>query len=304
MTDVYICGDVNIDLLIPNITALPDGGKELVIDNIYTAIGGGAALTSLGLARLGASVDFEGSINADLYGEYIMSEFKKAGVGTRHLHFSNLNRTGISLSFTNKNDRGFITYRGTNAEIDLSSISLEHVKESRFIHITGYNGKNHDMYLDLLKKVKDLGVRVSFDLGWDDTGLWYQGIAELFDYIDVLFMNETEILHYSGKENVDEAMASFARKGMYLVVKCGKSGSKASDGERNFFCPGIEVEAVDTTGAGDSFNAGFLYGLLVGEDIEKCLKYGNICGAMSVTKYGGNTGFPDKKELLEMPGRI
>ncbi|MCR5279306.1 MAG: carbohydrate kinase family protein [Lachnospiraceae bacterium] len=300
MKDVYICGDVNIDLLIPDVTSMPAGGQELVVDNMYTAIGGGAALTALGLAKLGVSVDFEGNIHSDMYGDYIMSEFKNAGVGTEHLHFSEKNKTGISLSFTNKDDRGFITYRGTNSEIDLDSVSIEHAKESRFMHVTGYSGDKHDKYLKLLKNVKKEGVKVSFDLGWDDSGLWYKGITELFDYIDVLFMNETEILHYSGCDRLEDAIDKFRRDGMILAVKCGKDGSVACLGDKIERRKGLSVKAVDTTGAGDSFNAGFLCGLLSGRDLGDSLMYGNIAGAMSVTGYGGNTAFPDKKKLLEI----
>lgn len=300
MKDVYICGDVNIDLLIPNVTCMPKGGTELVVDNMYTAIGGGAALTALGLAKLGISVDFEGNIHSDMYGDYILSEFKKAGVGIKHLHFSEKNKTGISLSFTNKDDRGFITYRGTNSEIDLSSVSVEHAGESRFMHVTGYCGEKHDKYLDLLKRVKKAGVKVSFDLGWDDSGLWYKGITELFDYIDVLFMNETEILHYSGCDTLDEAIARFKRDDMILAVKCGKDGSVACRGAELVKRGGLSVKAVDTTGAGDSFNAGFLCGVLNGLSLSDCLMYGNITGAMSVTAYGGNTAFPDKDTLLKI----
>ncbi len=298
--DVYIYGDVNIDLLIPDVTSMPAGGEELVVDNMYTAIGGGAALTALGLAKLGVSVEFEGNIHSDMYGSYIMSEFKKAGVGIEHLHFSEKNKTGISLSFTNKDDRGFITYRGTNSEIDLGGVSIEHVKNAKFMHVTGYSGERHSMYLELLKKVKGAGVKVSFDLGWDDSGQWYSGITELFEYIDVLFMNETEILHYSGCKTLDEALDRFRRDRMILAVKCGKDGSVACHGKETVRRDGLKVKAIDTTGAGDSFNAGFLCGLIEGKDLSDCLMYGNIAGAMSVTGYGGNTAFPDKAKLLEI----
>ena len=300
MKDVYIFGDVNIDILIPNVSSMPKGGQELVVKNMYTSIGGGAALTALGLAKLGKAVDFEGTIHRDMYGEYIISEFKKAGVGTEHLHFSNKNKTGISLSFTDRNDRGFITYRGTNSEIDFKDAFLDHAKGARFMHVTGYNGNAHDIYLELLKKIKSLGVNVSFDLGWDDSGLWYEGITELFEYIDVLFMNETEILHYSRKKNVEDAIDSFIREGLCIAVKCGKNGAIARRGEEVVKRKGISVEAVDTTGAGDSFNAGFLCGILEDKSLEDCLLYGNIAGAMSVTGYGGNTNFPDREEFLKI----
>ncbi len=298
--DIYICGDVNIDIMIPDTFNLPEKGQELVINNIFSFIGGGAALTSLGLAKLGANVDFEGVIADDMYGNYIISELRRAGVNTEHLHFSNENRTGISLSFTDKSDRCFVTYRGTNSEVDLKSISMSNVENARFIHLTGYSGKErHLEYYDLLKEIKKHGTKVSFDLGWDDSGEWYEGIEELFPYIDILFMNETELKHYSRKESVEEGMKKFGRPGLTVVIKCGAKGSKALRDGKIYSCDGLKVDAKDTTGAGDSFNAGVLYGELKGAGIEKALMYGNICGALSTTQFGGNTSFPDIEQLKE-----
>ena len=136
-------------------------------------------------------------------------------------------------------------------------------------------------------------------MGWDSTGEWKKEIYELFPYIDVLFMNETEAIHYGRKETAKEAGSDFAQYCPVVALKLGKEGSIAFADGKMYQKSRYKVEAVDTTGAGDSFNAGFIYGYLSGKTVEECLSCGNACGALSVTALGGNTGFPKEEQLWE-----
>ncbi|MEG0318293.1 MAG: carbohydrate kinase family protein, partial [Niameybacter sp.] len=227
--DVYIYGDINIDLVIPGVERFPLPGQEDVVGTMNTYVGGGAAVFTLGIGKLGLKPVFQGTIGDDCYGKFIRDEFHTQNVDDTLLATSEINKTGISISFTNEKDRSFLTYRGTNDEIDLSKINLVGVRQARHIHLTGYAGsKNHHQYLDLVRKVKDVGeVSISFDVGWDDAGEWYEGIYELFPYIDVLFMNETEAIHYSRKADVRAAVLDFAKTCPQVVAKLGSEGSLA-----------------------------------------------------------------------------
>jgi sugar/nucleoside kinase (ribokinase family) len=299
--DAFIYGDVNVDIVIPGVEHFPKPGQEDVVDIMNTYVGGGAALFTLGLGKLGLYPVFQGTIGDDCYGKFILDELKEKHVDNSLLKISDINKTGISISFTNEKDRSFLTYRGTNDEINLDSIQIEQVKEAKHIHVTSYAGsKNHQQYLNLLKKVKeDNDTTVSLDVGWDDTGEWYQGIYELFPYIDVLFMNETEAIHYGRKQSAMEAITDFSKHCNLVVAKLGKEGSIAISDGKVYEAKPYQVTAVDTTGAGDSFNAGFIFGFIKGKTIMECLKYGNGCGALSVTAYGGNTAFPTEEILIE-----
>ncbi len=299
--DVFIYGDVNVDIVIPGVEHFPLPGQEDVVDIMNTYVGGGAALFALGLGKLGLNPVFQGTIGNDCYGRFILEEFQKSNTDCSLLSFSQANRTGISISFTNEKERSFLTYRGTNAEIDLDSIDLNQLQKAGHIHLTGYEGsRNHRKYVRLLQKIKELEkVTVSLDVGWDETEEWYQGIYELLPYIDVLFMNETEAVHYGRKTSAREAMEEFSGYCRVAVAKLGKKGAIACAGRKFYKADAYRVTAVDTTGAGDSFNAGFIYGFLKGKDITECLKYGNGCGALSVIALGGNTGFPAEAKLLE-----
>jgi sugar/nucleoside kinase (ribokinase family) len=299
--DAYIYGDINVDIVIPNVDHFPLPGQEDVVDVMNTYVGGGAALFTLGLGKLGLNPVFQATIGDDCYGKFILEELKDKNVETSLISISKENKTGISLSFTNEKDRSFLTYRGTNDEINLDSIKIDMVQKAKHIHVTGYEGSsNHAQYLNLLKRVKETkDITVSFDVGWDSTGEWYEGIVELFPYIDVLFMNETEAIHYGRKASAKEAIVSFSRHCKIAVAKLGKKGSMAYSEGKLYQAASYPVTAVDTTGAGDSFNAGFIYGFLKGKSIEECLKFGNGCGALSVTALGGNTGFPTEAELIK-----
>ena len=262
--DVYVYGDVNIDIVIPGVEKFPEPGQEDEVSVMETFVGGGAALFTLGVGKLGLHPVFQGEVGDDCYGELIRNKFRESHVDDSLLTVSKELKTGISLSFTNEKDRSFLTYRGTNEKISISNVDVEKVKEAAHIHVTGYAGSiNHNEYLELLKKIK----------------------------------TETEAEHYGRKESAEEAAREFAKTAGMAVIKMGKKGSIAVKDGKLYQAAPYTVEAVDTTGAGDSFNAGFVYGFLRGKSMEECLRCGNGCGALSVTALGGNTGFPTEEKL-------
>ena len=180
--DVYVYGDVNIDLVVPGVSSLPKPGQEDEVPVMDTYVGGGAALFALGIGKLGLHPVFQGEVGDDCYGELIRKEFAAKNIDDSLLGTSRTEKTGISISFTNEKDRSFLTYRGTNAGISIDKVDIEGVKNASHIHMTGYEGsKNHAAYLSLLKRVKaEPEATVSFDLGCDPTGEWYPQIKELF----------------------------------------------------------------------------------------------------------------------------
>lgn len=297
--DVFVYGDINIDLILPGVSHIPAPGQEDVVDDIHTCIGGGAALFIMGCGKLGLKTIFQTEIGQDHYGQFLLEKLESNQVDCSLVHSNEDMKTGISLSFTDEKDRSFLTYRGTNGKLDIGLLDVEAVAKSKLIHITMYAGtRNHEKYLELLRRIKEMPeVTVSFDVCWDDSGEWYEGIYELLPYIDILFMNETEAIHYSRKENVLDAMADLGKYCRVVVGKLGKKGSMAVFNGERYNKSGFTVIPKDTTGAGDSFNAGFVYGYLNGKDISQCLELGNACGALSTTAYGGNTAFPDVEEL-------
>lgn len=292
--DAVVIGDANIDLVVTGLNQIPQPGQERFVDDITMHVGGGAALFSISLAKLGLHVAFQGVLGDDGYGHYVQEQFVQYGIDTSLLKTSKTNRTGITIAINSEKDRAFITYAGSNKELQIGQIDLSQATQGRHVHVTGYRGRdNHEAFMKTVQALKDKGVTISCDVGWDDSGEWDQGVFELMRYIDVFFMNETEALHYTGADDIEESLRFMAPYSSHVVVKLGSKGALALVQGGQSFHPAYLVEAVDTTGAGDSFNAGYLYGYLSGHRVETCLRYGNACGALSVSAYGGSTGTTD-----------
>ncbi len=298
-SDVYVYGDLNVDIIVPGIREIPKSGTEAVIEKMLTFTGGGAALFAMGCAKLGLRCTLQSSVGSDCYGEYVLQELKRTGVDTSLIKKVSDEKTGVSISFTDEKDRSFITYRGTNSGISVGQMDDRLLSMTGHVHMTGYEGsKNHKEYLDKIREIHSAGnITVSFDVGWDETGEWSSSIYELMPMIDVLFMNETEAEHYSRSADPYSAAKKISEYAGTVVIKLGSKGSLACVGGTVTCAEACHAEPVDPTGAGDSFNAGFIYGYLHGMSIDRCLKAGNICGAGSVSDYGGNTGFPLEAEL-------
>ena len=301
--DALVIGDANVDLVIVGCNTLPLPGQEIFVEDMSLHVGGGAALFSLTLAKLGKNVAFKGIVGQDYYGQYVLEQFCLAGIDTSYMVRSDQNSTGISIAINPERDRSFISYAGTNAELQIDQIADLEPIPARHVHLTGYRGsRNHEAFMRVVRQLKASGITVSLDVGWDDTGEWYNGVFELMDRIDVFFMNETEALHYTGCRAIEESIGQLKARQKNVVVKRGAQGATAIIKGTVTHRAGYAVDVVDTTGAGDSFNAGYIYGYLSGMSVMECLMYGNACGAQSVQNYGGSTGAVDLTTLVAFIG--
>lgn len=298
--DVVSIGDLNIDLIVVGCEEIPGPGQEIMVENMHVHIGGGAALFSMALAKLGLRLAVNGVLGDDRNGSYIIDQFRQLNIDTSYIRLSRSNKTGISIAINPENDRSFITYTGTNAEVSLDSLDEESMRLGRHVHLTGYKGsRNHAEYMELVRRLKGWGISVSFDVGWDESGEWYEGIFELVSLVDVFFLNKVEALNYARAASMEEAIRKFSARSPHVVFKMGPEGALAVRGVERVYRSAYCVQVRDTTGAGDSFNAGYIYGMLTGKPVGQSLEYGNACGAMSVGSYGGSTGISDEAGVRE-----
>jgi len=296
--DVLVVGDVNVDLVVTGIKKMPLPGQERYVDDISLNVGGGAALSAIGLARLGMKSAVYGSIGDDFLGVYIVDILEKTGVDTSFIQKLSFSRTGISIALSWDNDRSFLTYVGSNGENDLNGISDEIISQVSHAHLAGYKAdSNHDSYVELVRKLKKAGIPVSMDVGWDESEEWSSRLFELVKLVDVFSLNETEASHYCGTDDMEKCIRMLSEYCGEVIIKMGPRGAMGMKNGSIHYCSTFPVSIVDTTGAGDSFNSGFLYGRLTGCDFRTCLIYGNACGALSTTRAGGYSAFPDKKSL-------
>lgn len=298
--DVVTIGDVNIDIVVEGCDGKPEYGREMYVRDIVSDVGGGAAICALGTASLGLKTGLCGALGDDMYSRYLLSLLEKYFVKTEFVKIIPQKKAGISIALFGEKDRSFITYTGTNNLFDIDKLNADDFKCTRHIHITGYAGlKNHDKYVKFVKAIRKNGVTVSGDVGWDPTGRWDESIYEYIKNLDIFFLNKTEALHYTRCADIQGALDKLSQYCGNVAIKLGPEGAVTKCGGEQACEPTYDSPVVDTTGAGDSFNAGYIYGFLSGADLSDRLKYGNACGTSSVSKKGGRLNFKSAAELNE-----
>lgn len=295
--DVLILGDINPDIMMVDYARLPNPGEEVHVKKAYMELGGGAANCAAGLAKLNLKVAIYGFLGNDSFGQQLLLKLRELGISTDLICVRDDLSTGVSVALTNSEDRAFVTFEGANSEFDISKVPDEVIKQAKHVHALYYNETKNEMYQDFFKKVRSLGITSSFDIGYDVTETWNENIFDVVKYVDIFMPNEKESISYTRKQTAEEALEFMSKIGSTVVVKKGNNGSI---GYRNGEFASSEpflAKCVDTTGAGDAFNAGFIYGWLQNQSLEDCLTIGNATGSRSVQRYGGNPGFPYLEEL-------
>lgn len=252
---------------------------EVIADMPQTiATGGSTSNTMHGLARLGANAGYIGKVGNDELGRRFREECDRFGL-IPHLIASEED-TGVAITFISPNaERTFATYLGAAATMQPEQVDTEILKGYDIIHIEGYLIFNHDLILDVCKKAKACGLQISMDMAsynLIESNLEFVKML-LRDYVDIIFANEEEAKAFAGVENVD-ALRVLSEYCSVAIVKVGKDGSYIKmNGEVTAIAP-VDAQRIDTTGAGDIYASGFLYGLLNGYD---ALKAGNLASYLS-----------------------
>ncbi|MFH2107057.1 MAG: adenosine kinase [Chrysiogenia bacterium] len=268
--------------------------------------GGSAANTISGLARLGIQTGYIGKIGHDAFGTFFDGEMKKLGVDTRM--FYGRAQTGRALGFiTPDSERTFATFLGAAVELQGSDLMAELFGGYDIFHIEGYMVQNHQLCETAVRLAKDAGLEVSLDLAShnvvrENLGFLQEIVAR---YVDIVFANEDEAMAFSGEKSPSEALVTIAPKCRIAVVKLGKSGSlvKRRDERHEIGC--IPARAVDTTGAGDLYAAGFLYGLIRDYQLAICGRIGSLLSGKVVEVVGAKLDEQKWREVeAALPGFI
>jgi sugar/nucleoside kinase (ribokinase family) len=268
--------------------------------------GGSAANTISGLARLGIGTGYIGKIGNDAYGKFFAAEMKRHGTEARL--FYGASQTGRALGLiTSDSERTFATFLGSAVELEASDLSLELFRGYDYFHIEGYMVQNHPLAEAAMRLAKEAGLEVSLDLA--SHNVVRENIGFLQDmvsrYVDIVFANEDESMAFSGKDSPHEALVSISPQCRIAVVKLGKKGSliKHKDERHEIEC--IPAVAVDTTGAGDLYAAGFLYGLIREYPLPVCGRIGSLLSGKVVEVIGAKLDEAKWKEVeAALPGVI
>ncbi len=301
---ILVVGELNADMIFSDMEVFPSLGQEIVAGSLHTVLGSSSAICAAGLARLGARVDFLGKVGVDYYGEFVTRELKDRGVGIQHIVHDQVVRTGLTLSLTYPQDRALVTYLGCIAQFCLADIKMEVLRGYDHVHVGAYflqRGLQPGL-VELFTQAHRLGLTTSLDTGWDPDESWGgAALLAVLDHVDLFFPNEGEACAISEADTVEAALQVLGRRVKLVVAKLGAKGAVAVHEGQGISCPGFTVDTVDTTGAGDSFDAGFLFAHVVQEQpLAEALRFANGCGALSTTGYGGTGAQPTLRQVQEL----
>lgn len=295
---ILVAGELFLDLILSGFDVWPGPGQEAFAREFRRDIGGGAAITASGLAKLGNACGVVGTVGADT-GNWLVQQLNNNGVNTGALRFDSNEPTAFTVVVSMPHDRTFLTYPGANRgllPLLLETAKAPSLNEIRHIHLAFAPAL--DIAADLFQQLHARNCTLSFDIGWHEHWLKHSEAPAILRHVDIFFPNEIEARCITGEDDPLSMLKEFEAAGLRRVaVKLGARGAALLwDGEY-IFAPAHPVMPVDTTGAGDCFDAGFLHAWLHGEPPEGCLKIANICGALSTQAHGGIAGFPTLEQL-------
>ena len=296
--DVIGYGALNLDKIMM-VDKIPKADEEGYIVSMEYHPGGSAANTISGLARLGLKTGYIGKIGSDEEGKILLEDMKSEGVDTSGIKICE-GISGTALCFVDgSGDRAMLIAPGVNDTIGPEDIDPEYLKDIKFLHLTSFICKSSDRSFETQKKViKELDVDLSFDPGqlYSERGL--KKTKDIIKKSKVIFPSEHEVTLLTGcgyKEGCEVLLSA----GVEIVaVTRGEKGCYVTNGTKEYDIPAQNVNVIDTTGAGDAFDAGFLYGLIKGKELRECAILGNKVASLCIQKKGTRDGLPTKKQLF------
>jgi len=300
--DVLVVGELNPDLVLTGDVAPASGQVEKIIDDASLVLGSSSGIFACGAARLGLKVTFAGKTGADGFGDFLWGELRQRGIDTRGAVVDSSTRTGISVILKHGHDRTILTYLGAISELRLDEIDPALFSQARHLHIGAYFLLTRLMpdVPRLLKMAKAAGMSISLDTNYDPAEKWTTGMDQVLELVDVFLPNETEACKISGEPQLEDALDNLSRRVKVVAAKLGEQGAEARRGRQVVRVPVYPARVVDTVGAGDSFDAGFLYGWLAGWNLERCLRLGSACGSLSTRAAGGTAAQPTLVEAMKL----
>jgi sugar/nucleoside kinase (ribokinase family) len=295
--DLAIAGEINLDLILYGLPALMPLERELLASGFCATLGSSSAIVAHNSSSLGVRVLFTTLLGDDALGSIALKCLAASGVDISHATIQESIATGVTLVLPHDEGRHILTYPGAIAEMTVASLDFDFLTQARHLHISSLYLQRglHNGLPNLLRRLKLAGMTISLDTNDDPDNVWGTPLPEILPFIDILLPNESEICRMAGVADLDSAIRLFAEKVAIIVVKRGMQGVRVHQAGNTFDVAPIDVVPVDTIGAGDSFDAGFLRAYLLSKDLVTCARAGNITGALSTQMQGGTGAFLDRR---------
>ena len=297
--DVIGFGALNVDTLL-KVDKIAGAEEESFIHDYAEACGGSAANTMVGLARLGCKVGFVGKVADDHEGKLQIDCFKAEGVNTDGIIHAAKGKSGVCLGFVDKKGaRALYINSGVNDTIEFRELQAPYVTDTQFIHLSSFVGEKSFRAQKKLLSFLPESAKISFDPGSLYAQKGFSAIEPIIQNSFVMMPNELELKLITGESEVPKGAEALLAAGVKIVaVKLGAKGCYVTNGQEKRTIQPFKVPVVDTTGAGDAFNAGFLYGLIQDKTLAECGRIANFVAAQSVTKMGARIGLPYERDLV------
>lgn len=301
--DLLVLGDANPDLVLTGDVEPRFGQAERLVDGARLTVGGSGAIAATGAARLGLRVGFCGVVGDDPFGRFLRDELERRGVDVDGLVVDVARPTGVTVVLARPDDRAILTHAGTIADLRTDLIDPTRLERARHVHVSSYF-LQRSLALELpamFGRVRAGGATTSVDPNWDPSERWDGGLRDLLGHTDVFLPNATEATRIAHVPELVDAVLALAERAGVVVAKTGADGALAAHGERLVRAAApTKIEVVDTTGAGDAFDAGYLASMLAGDPLERSLAIANACGALSTRAVGGVDAQPTMDEVLTL----
>lgn len=301
MFDVVAVGEINADLILSGDVTPAFGQAEKLLDEARLTIGSSTAIFACAAARLGLRTAIIGKVGDDIFGRFMVDALAQRGIDTTGVVIDPDIPTGLSVILSRGADRAILTYPGTIAALRHDDIDLAVVRAARHLHIGSYfllDSLRPDVPR-LFRETRESGATVSLDTNFDPAEAWNGGVHEALAHVDVFLPNAAEAKGIAGTDSTDAAIDRLAETVPLVAVKLGKDGATAKQGsDPAISLPAPVLDVVDTVGAGDCFDAGFVFGFLNGWEPQRSLQLGIACGCLSTRAAGGTDGQPGLEEAM------
>ena len=291
-------GALNVDKLF-KVSKFAKAEEEIFVEDYAEACGGSAANTVVGIARLGCKSGYIGKVGCDREGEMLIKDFCDEGVNTDGVIRAEEGESGSVLGFVDKKGaRALYINPGVNDTIKLDEVNSRYASQAQFLHLTSFVGEQSFQTQKRLLDIIADNVKVSFDPGALYARKGFLNLEPIIRRAHILMPNAIELELLTGEIDYRKGANVIIGKGIKIVaVKLGSEGCYVTDGQERHLISPFKVEVVDTTGAGDAFCAGFLYGLVNNRSLFECGRLGNFVASRCIMKMGARTGLPFSKDL-------
>lgn len=304
MADVVCIGNLVADAVARPVDTFPERGKLTLTDDIQLHSGGCATNTGNALGKLGIDTAVIGKVGADGFGDFLIDAIRRFGVDTRGIVQDKQSSTSATLVMVSSDgERSFVHSLGANAKFGEEDVDFGILEDTKIVHIAGalllpeFDG---EPMANVLKRAKQMGLTTSLDTCWDPTGKWMETLEPVLHHVDVFLPSYDEARELVRADEPRKIAEAFMDYGIKIVgLKMGSQGCYIRTANEEYRIPVYDVEAVDATGAGDSFVGGFLAGLIKGWALEDIGRLANAVGACCVTKMGASSGILSWDDTME-----